>query len=99
MRKTNSPSELGFGKRDMNRLKRALTKVNEARHFRRIQAVLLIGEGYKFQEASNITGLSLSTIYNLVKQYLLNHQIEILADLKRSGRQSVATGSTKARIL
>src|SRR5436309_2349252 len=99
MRKPYSPSELGFSNRDLIKLTKALAKAREIRLYRCIQAVLLIAEGHKVKEVSKITGLSLKTIYNLVNRYLSVYQIDILADLQRSGRPTVATCITKMRIL
>jgi len=99
MRKTLSPSELGFGKRDLNKLSKALTKVSDLRVYRRIQAVMLVAKGRKYSEVSQITGLSLSTVYNTINRYLTAHQIESLKDLQHPGRPKIGNGITKTRIL
>jgi transposase len=99
MRKSASPSELGFSARDRSRLARALDKTKESRIFRRIQAVFLVATGQNFTEASEITGLGRSSVYNLVKRYLHSHQVEMLSDQDRSGRPSVAPEITDSRIL
>ncbi len=70
MRKSANPSELGFTIQDRNRLAKALDNTDEARLFRRIQAVLLVAKGRTFSEVSEITGLWRSSVYNLVNRYL-----------------------------
>ncbi len=94
-----SPVVLGFDAWDRRRLSQAATQAVEARVFRRIQAVLLVAEGHRFDEAAQITGLSRRTIYYLVDRYLRSHQVTVLRDSSRSGRPPVALSITKARIL
>jgi transposase len=99
MRKSANPSELGFTIQDRNRLAKALDNTDEARLFRRIQAVLLVAKGRTFSEVSEITGLWRSSVYNLVNRYLESHQVATLQDMARSGRPSVAPCITDQRIL
>jgi transposase len=99
MRRSASPSELGFNERDCQRLSDALAQTVEARVFRRMQAVLLVARGRSFAEAAEITGLSLRSVYHLVDRYLQSHQIESLQDRPRSGRPPEASDLTAARIL
>lgn len=99
MRKPLSPSELGFNARDIHRLSIALAQTVEARFFRRIQAVRLVAEGRSFGEASQITGLSLRSVYHLVERYLQSHQVESLLDRPRTGRPPDAPDLTEAQIL
>lgn len=99
MRKSLSPSELGFNARDRQRLSNALAQTVEARVFRRIQAVLLVAEGRSFAEVAQITGLSSRSVYHLVDCYLQSHQVESLQDRPRSGRPLEAPALTAARIL
>jgi transposase len=99
MRKSLSPSELGFNSRDCQRLSDALPQTAEARLFRRIQAVLLIAEGRSFTEVAQITGLSIRSVYHLVDRYLQSHRVESLQDCPRSGRPPDAPGLTAALIL
>src|SRR4051812_18549878 len=49
MKKPIAPHELGFTGHDRNRLAKALNKAEDARLFRRIQAVLLIAQGVPSQ--------------------------------------------------
>jgi transposase len=99
MRKPTTPAEFGFTARDRRRLSQALADASQARVFRRLQAVLLIAQGYTAQTAAQITGLSLRSIYHLVNRFLTDHQIGVLLDQSRSGRPTVATQITSARIL
>jgi transposase len=50
-------------------------------------------------ESSQLTGLSLQTVYNLVHRYLQAHQVESLHDLPHPGRPRDAPDLTGARIL
>jgi transposase len=99
MRKSLSPSELGFDYRDRQRLTHALAWAFEARLFRRIQAVLLVAAGRSFVETAQVTGLSLRSVYHLVDRYLQSHQVDSLRDRPRSGRPAAAPGITAPRIL
>jgi len=99
MRQPTTPADLGFTTRDRQRLSQALAETQQTRVFRRLQAVLLIAQGYTAQESAGITGLSRRSVYHLVKRYLADHQIDVLLDPSRSGRPAVATRITPARIL
>ena len=99
MRKSSSPSELGFRLQDQRRLSVALSQAAEARFFRRIQAVLLIAEGRNFSEVAQIVGLSLRSVYNLVARYLQSHRVESLRDCPRSGRPADIPNLTPVQIL
>ena len=69
MRKPATPADLGFTTRDLQRLSQALADAQQSRAFRRLQAVLLIARGYSATAAAQITGLSLRSVYHLVKRY------------------------------
>jgi len=99
MKKPIAPHDLGFTGHDRNRLAKALNKAEDARLFRRIQAVLLIAQGRPFPDVAQICGLSRITIYNLVKRYLQTHQAASLQDCERTGRPRIASGITDKRIL
>ena len=99
MRKAISPVELGFSKRDLRRLEKALGEESELRTFRRLQAVLLIAEGHDRATAAHLTGFSQRSLYRLVSRYLQAHQAEALRDQVRDGRPAVAAQITAARIL
>src|SRR5919198_4581313 len=99
MRKSATPSDLGFTARDRLRLTNAMQRAAESRLFRRIQAVLLVAKEYSFRKAAEITGLSLSSVYKLVRRYLVSHQVEDFQDGERCGRPRVASAVTDSRIL
>lgn len=98
MRRGQEPSERGFTGHDRHRLRRALTRVAQARACRRIQAVLLVAEGMPVSEAARMTGSSQSAVYQWVDWYLHQHKVEILFDSPRSGRPLAAKVITDARI-
>jgi transposase len=93
------PADLGFTARDRQQLSRALADAQPTRVFRRLQAVLLIAQGYSSAESAKITGLSLRSVYYLVKRYLAGHQIDDLFDPAYAGRPTVAPKIIPARIL
>ncbi len=93
MRKSLSPADLGFDPHDRRQLAKALVEVKNARLFHRIQAVLLVARGRRFQETAQITGLGYRSVYRLVSRYLNSHQVESLADKPRSGRPLEAPGN------
>jgi transposase len=99
MRKSLSSSERGFNAHDRHRLSRALTQTDAARVFRRLQAGLLIAEGRTVDEAAQITGVSLQSVYNLVHRYLLSHQVESLPEQPHTGRPPDAPELTAAQIV
>jgi transposase len=80
-------------------LSKALAQAGPARFFRRVQAVLLVAQGRKLIEVTQITGLSRRAIYYLRKRYLRSHRVEDLADQPRSGRPVKAPQLTRQRIL
>ena len=99
MRKPTTPDDLGFTAQDRRRLSQSLAQAQQTRLFRRLQAVLLMAQGYTAQASAQITGLSLRSVYHLVKRFLADHRIDALLDQSRSGRPPVATKITPARIL
>jgi transposase len=99
MRKPATPADLGFTARDRRQLSRALGEAQSIRTFRRLQAVLLIAQGYSTSESAQITGLSRRSVYHLVKRYLASHLVVDLLDPSFAGRPPVAPRITPARIL
>src|SRR3954465_10604402 len=98
MRTAKGPAELGFAHGDRQRLGRALSRVSEARSFRRIQAVLLFAEGWPISQIAHISGSSQRAVYQWIEWYLRDHLVEILFDQPRSGRPRAARVITDARI-
>lgn len=99
MRKPATPAERGLTVSDRRRLARALAEAREARLYRRLQAVLLVAEGRSVAEAAHVTGLSRRAVYHLVKSYTARHEVAMLCDRPRTGRPTVASALTSARIL
>lgn len=99
MRKPATPAALGFTAHDRRQLSRALVEAQPTRVFRRLQAVLLIAQGYSAIEAAQITGLSRRSVYHLVKRYLTNRLVDDLFDPSFAGRPPTALKITPARIL
>jgi transposase len=62
-------------------------------------AVLLVAKGRSFAEAAEIAGLSLRSVYYLVRRYLQFHRPQDLADEPRSGRPASAPELTRNEIL
>ncbi len=99
MRRPLSPAELGFSKRDPQRLARALRTETDARTLRRLQAVRLVAEGYDLATAAHLTGFSQRSLYRFVTRYLDAHQTTALCDEKHTGRPALAPQVTQQRIV
>jgi len=99
MRKALSPAALGFRKRDLTRLAKALREERNIHTFRRLQAVLLVAQGYDWATTAHLTGFSQRSLYRFVNRYLATHQTTALRDSMRSGRPTVAPKITETRIL
>jgi hypothetical protein len=79
MKRPLSPAELGFTKRDQQRLARALRTETDARTVRRLQAVRLVAEGDSLAEAAHLTGFSPRSLYRFIRRYLSAHQTAALS--------------------
>lgn len=99
MRIAKKATELGFKWVDRRRLANALKQVEDARSYRRLQAVLLVAKGHNINEVARLSGKRSQTIYNWVNLYLQNHAVESLFDCFRSGRPLSANAVTASRIL
>ena len=99
MRIAKSAAEFGFDRYDERRLKKALRQAADKRIFQRVQAVLLVAQGRAMSEVTDIAGVNLRTVYNLVNGYLELHQVVSFTDATRSGRPAAAAAITSARIL
>lgn len=98
MRTSKGPTELGFTRHDVPRLKKALRGATEARDFRRLQAVLLVAQGRPVAEVAQITCTSRRSVYGWLRRYLSDHRVEDLTERSRSGRPPVAEAITDACI-
>lgn len=83
---------------DRHRLARELRRVEDARVYRRVQALWLFAEGRPVEEITHVTGLSRSSLYRWLDRYLRSRRVEDLRDGTRCGRPRVATAITNARI-
>jgi len=99
MRKARSPAELGFTGYDRRRLTTALHQAEEAKVYQRVQAVLLIAQGYSVDEVVRITGSQQRSVYHWVHRYLDHHRVADLYDASRARRPRTAAQITKAHIL
>ncbi len=99
MRKAQSQRELGFNRYDQHRLKQALNRVSDKRTFQRLQAVWLGAQGRAITEVAQIVDVTRQAIYQWVKHYLAEHQVESLYERARSGRPRVAKPVTAERVL
>src|SRR5581483_2172259 len=79
-----------FDGQDVRRLRRALKLAEQARLFKRIQAVLLVARGMKAAQAALVTGQRRWSVYKWVGRYLRRRCPEDLADRPRSGRPRAA---------
>jgi transposase len=75
---------------DRRKLKAAVRAVREARHLRRVQAVLLVAQGRPVALACGTTGLSRQSVYNALRRYRRRRRPADLADRPRPGRPRVA---------
>ena len=98
MRSAKNPTERGFDPYDKRRLARALHGVQDARTYRRIQAVLGVAQGRTVQEAAEIAGVQAWAVYAWIRTYLHTHRPDSLRDAPRSGRPRAAPGITDERI-
>jgi|RhiMetdeSRZDD1v2_1073273.scaffolds.fasta_scaffold762796_2 transposase len=99
MRKARSPAELGFTGHDRRRLAAALHQAQEAKVYQRVQAVLLIAQGYSVDEVARIIRGQQRSVYYWVHRYLDHHRVTDLYDASRTGRPRTAAQITKAHIL
>lgn len=99
MRKALSPRELGVAKRDLYRLAKAMREETDVRTFRRLQAVLMVGEEHDLATTAHLTGFSQRSLYRFVSRYLGARDVAALRDEGRSGRPRVAPEITDERIM
>jgi transposase len=98
MRKAKSPAALGFDQHDRRRLAKALSQATDVLTYRRVQAVLLVAQGWSINEVADLSGTDVSTVYRWVERYLRHRQVADLADSPRSGRPPSAPKITASRI-
>lgn len=89
----------GLSGHDRRKLKAAVRAVRDARHLRRVQAVLLVAQGRPMKLVCGTTGLSRQSVYNALRRYRRRHRPSDLADRPRSGRPRVARPVGSRQIL
>jgi len=99
MQRANRASKHGFDSSDRRRLAQALERAPDVRTFRRLQAVLLLAQGWAVQDVARVTGARRWAICAWRRRYLRTHQPHSLSDAARSGRPAAAPGITDARII
>jgi transposase len=80
----------GLDGHDRRKLRAAVRAVADARHLRRVQAVLLFCQRRPLKLICAATGLSRQSVYNAVRRYRRRHRPADLADRPRPGRPRVA---------
>jgi transposase len=63
----------------------ALHQAEEAKVYQRVQAVLLVAQGYSVDEVVRITGSQQRSVYHWVHRYLDHHRVADLFDASRAG--------------
>jgi transposase len=79
-----------FTHHDRRRLTAAMRRVRDARHCRRLQAVLLVAEGCQVGEAAALLKASRRWVTKALARYRARRCPEDLAEGRRSGRPSLA---------
>ena len=75
---------------DRRRLRTAVRAIKDARHLRRVQAVLLLCQRRPMPLICAATGLARQSVYNAARRYRRRRRPGDLADRPRSGRPRVA---------
>jgi len=98
MRRAKNPTERGFEPYDKQRLAKALHGLDDARTYRRVQAVLLVARGRAVPETAEIAGVQPWAVYDWIRTYLRTHDPGSLRDAPRSGRPRAGPAITNERI-
>ena len=83
---------------DRRRLKAAMLRVRDARHYRRLQAVWLVAQGHSVGATAELLNASRRWVTKALAQYRARRRPEDLAEGKRSGRPPVAPGLSRERL-
>jgi transposase len=75
-----------FTHHDRRRLRAALRRAHDVRHYRRLQAVLMVAEGHGIGEAAALLHVSRRWMTKGVARYRARRCPQDLAEAKRSGR-------------
>jgi transposase len=88
-----------FTHHDRRRLTAALRRVRDARHYRRLQAVWLVAQGYSASTVANLLKASRRWITKVLALYRRRRCPADLAEVKRSGRPRVAPGLSAEQLM
>src|SRR3954471_1930968 len=89
---------LVFTSSDRRRLKAAMGRVRDARHYRRLAAVWLVAKGHSVGATANLLNASRRWVTKALARYRARRRSEELAEGKRSGRPPVAPGLSRQRL-
>jgi len=96
-RHVHSP-EVWLDEADRKRLAAALSTAREARVYRRLEALLLVAEGYSVAEAARRCRVNRSSVHRWLAQYRTQHEATALRDRPRSGRPRLHHTLTPRRL-
>ena len=88
----------GLDEADRKRLAAALAGAREARVYRRLEALLLVAEGYSAAEAARRCRVNRSSVHRWLMQYKAEHEATALIDRPRSGRPRLHRPLTPQRL-
>jgi transposase len=88
-----------FTHHDRRRLRAALRRARDARHYRRLQAVWLVAQGYSARTVANLLKASRRWITKVLALYRRRRCPADLAEAKRSGRPRVAPGLSAEQLM
>lgn len=88
-----------FTHHDRRRLRAALRRARDARHYRRLQAVWLVAQGYSASTVANLLKASRRWITKVLALYRRRRCPADLAEAKRSGRPRVAPGLSAEQLM
>lgn len=91
-------SDRGLGRTERQRLVRALDKVDDARHYRRLQALLEVADGEPVAAVARRLRVERSTVHRWLARYRAERQPERLRDAQRTGRPRAGVQLTDARL-
>jgi transposase len=91
---------IAFTAGERRRLAASMRRINDARHFRRVQAVWLVAEGFRTREVAVLLGASQRWVNKWVARYRQRRRSpEALSEGIRSGRPALGAAIACASIL
>ena len=95
--------DLALSAAERTRLRVAMRKVGPARLYRRLQAVLLAGDGHPAKEIATLTGASVRSVHYWCRAWRRSTQrrrpAQALAEKPRPGRQPGVSALNRERLL